>query len=88
MGKKDSEDFDWFTWAGLEHTSLEKLRIEAGREDVPVFAADTEKDLYDRTLAAKTLKNNHSTIRMNKKIAVITSLSAVVSIVAAIVGML
>lgn len=85
MNKKD---FDWFEWAGIEPESRDKLLSEANNEGVPVFESDSNKDLYDRILASKTFKNNKSTIRMNKRLAVVTVISAAVSIAATIAGIL
>jgi len=86
--KNEKDDFDWFKWAGVEPLPRDKLLSEAKIEGVPVFDSDSDKDLYDRILASKTFENNRSTIRMNKGLAIVTVISATISIIATVVGML
>jgi len=87
MKKKESDDFNWFKWVGIEPKPIDQLILEAKEIGVPVFEADTEKDLYDRVLAVKMLKNNRSTVRTNIFIAVVTIISAIASVISAIVGL-
>ena len=78
--KDDNNEFDWFKWADIKPTSLDNLMKEAEKYKVPVYPNDNEDVIFNRILAVKTYRNNKETIRINKSLAAISFVSAIVSI--------
>ena len=78
--KSKKEEFDWFKWAGIEPSNRDKLLEEARKYKVPVFDNDKDESLFNRLMSVKTFIANQETIKLNKVLAIISFVSAIVSV--------
>ncbi len=78
--KDDNDEFDWFKWAGIKPSHIDDLMKEAEKYKIPVFPNDNEEVIFNRLMAVKTYRNNIKTIRINKLLAAISFVSAIISI--------
>jgi len=80
MNQKE-DNFDWFQWAGITPSEHDDLIATAKKKGVPTFPSDSGEALYNRLLAFEARQNNKSTLKINKILAFISFVSAVVAVI-------